>query len=140
VAPVLLPINSQSLSINVHDVIRSSGKPRPLVRHERGPLVVEGGRCRVLRAPDPSGRGSIATGREHAVLARCKNRRVSVCPSCSDLYAADTWQLVTAGVVGGRHGMPNTVASHPAVFVTLTAPSFGSVHGVRAGVSGGARR
>jgi len=48
------------------------------------------------------------TGREHAVLARCKNRRAGVCPSCSDLYAADTWQLVTAGVVGGRHGMPNT--------------------------------
>ncbi|HZE14566.1 MAG TPA: replication initiator [Mycobacterium sp.] len=80
------------------------------------------------------------TGREHAVLARCKNRRASVCPSCSDLYAADTWQLVTAGVVGGRHGMPHTVASHPAVFVTLTAPSFGPVHGVRAGASGGARR
>ena len=74
------------------------------------------------------------------MLARCKNRRASVCPSCSDLYAADTWQLVTAGVVGGRHGMPTTVAAHPAVFVTLTATSFGPVHGVRAGVSGGARR
>ena len=84
--------------------------------------------------------GGDGTGREHTVLARCKNRRASMCPSCSDLYAADTWQLVTAGVVGGRHGMPNTVASHPAVFVTLTAPSFGPVHGVRAGVSGGARR
>ena len=84
--------------------------------------------------------GVDGTGREHTVLARCKNRRASVCPSCSDLYAADTWQLVTAGVVGGRHGMPESVASHPAVFVTLTAPSFGPVHGVRAGVSGGARR
>lgn len=80
------------------------------------------------------------TGREHTVLARCKNRRASVCPSCSDLYAADTWQLVTAGVIGGRHSMPATVAWHPAVFVTLTAPSFGPVHGVRTGASGGARR
>ncbi len=35
--------------------------------------------------------GTDGAGREHAVLARCKNRRASVCPSCSDLYAADTW-------------------------------------------------
>ena len=84
--------------------------------------------------------GVDGAGREYTVLARCKNRRASVCPSCSDLYAADTWQLVTAGVVGGRHGMPESVAWHPAVFVTLTAPSFGLVHGVRAGESGGARR
>ena len=84
--------------------------------------------------------GVDGAGREHTVLARCKNRRASVCPSCSDLYAADTWQLVTAGVCGGRHGMPESIASHPAVFVTLTAPSFGAVHGMRAGASGGARR
>src|SRR5690606_5339517 len=31
------------------------------------------------------------------------------------------------GLVGGK-GVPDTVASHPAVFVTLTAPSFGLVH------------
>jgi hypothetical protein len=30
-------------------------------------------------------------GREHQVLGRCKNRRSAVCPSCSDVYAADTW-------------------------------------------------
>ncbi len=84
--------------------------------------------------------GTDDAGRQHTVLARCKNRRASVCPSCSDLYAADTWQLVTAGICGGRHGMPESIGSHPAVFVTLTAPSFGAVHGVRAGVSGGARR
>lgn len=84
--------------------------------------------------------GADGAGREHTVLARCKNRRASVCPSCSDLYAADTWQLVTAGVRGARHGMPDTVGSHPAAFVTLTAPSFGAVHGVRAGASAAARR
>lgn len=61
------------------------------------------------------------------VLARCKNRRASVCPSCSDLYAGDTWQLVQAGL-GGGHGIPATIAAHPAVFATLTAPSFGPVH------------
>jgi hypothetical protein len=84
--------------------------------------------------------GIDGAGRQHTALARCKNRRASVCPSCSDLYAADTWQLVTAGVCGGRHGLPQSIAAHPAVFVTLTAPSFGAVHGVRAGASGGARR
>ena len=45
-----------------------------------------------------------------------------------------------AGVCGGRHGMPDTVGSHPAVFVTVTAPSFGAVHGARAGASAAARR
>lgn len=64
------------------------------------------------------------------VLARCKNRRASVCPSCSDLYAGDTWQLVHAGL-GGGHGIPATIATHPAVFATLTAPSFGAVHTTR---------
>ncbi|MBV8350279.1 MAG: hypothetical protein JOZ49_23040 [Mycolicibacterium sp.] len=73
--------------------------------------------------------GADGAGREHTVLARCKNRRASVCPSCSDLYGADTWRLVTTGVRGGRYGMPDTVGSHPAVFVTVTAPSFGAVHG-----------
>jgi hypothetical protein len=81
--------------------------------------------------------GVDGAGRQHMVLARCKNRRASVCPSCSDLYAADTWQFVTAGVCGVCHRMPQSIAAHPAVFVTLTAPSFGAVHGVRATASGG---
>jgi hypothetical protein len=55
-----------------------------------------------------------------------------VCPSCSDLYARDTWQLVHAGLHGGHHNVPTTVAQHPQVFVTLTAPSFGAVHTTRA--------
>lgn len=67
-------------------------------------------------------------GREKIVWARCNNRRASVCPSCSDLYARDTWQLVAAGTSGGRHNMPTDVAGRPQVFATLTAPSFGSVH------------
>lgn len=67
-------------------------------------------------------------GREKIVWARCNNRRATVCPSCSDLYARDTWQLVAAGTSGGRHHVPATVAAHPQVFATLTAPSFGAVH------------
>ena len=67
-------------------------------------------------------------GRRVAVMIRCGNRRAAICPSCSDLYAADTWQLVHAGAQGGHHGMPETTANRPQVFATLTAPGFGAVH------------
>lgn len=72
--------------------------------------------------------GTDEYGRERVVWARCNNRRASVCPSCSDLYARDTWQLVAAGTTGGRHHVPESVSRHPQVFATLTAPSFGPVH------------
>lgn len=68
-------------------------------------------------------------GRERIVCVRCNNRRAAVCPSCSDLYARDTWQLVAAGTTGGRHNISPAVADRPQVFATLTAPSFGPVHG-----------
>ena len=64
------------------------------------------------------------------ILMRCGNRRASVCPSCSRLYEADTFTLVRAGLAGGK-GVPESVAAHPRVFATLTAPSFGAVHGTR---------
>jgi hypothetical protein len=67
-------------------------------------------------------------GRETQVWTRCNNRRAVACPSCSDLYARDTWQLIHAGLHGGHHDMPATIAEHPQVFATLTAPSFGAVH------------
>jgi hypothetical protein len=57
----------------------------------------------------------------------CRNRRESVCLPCSYLHHGDTYQLVVAGLAGGK-GVPAEVASHPRVFVTLTAPSFGAVH------------
>lgn len=57
----------------------------------------------------------------------CGNRRASVCPSCARTYQGDAYQLIRAGMVGGK-GVTNEVAAHPAVFVTLTAPSFGPVH------------
>jgi hypothetical protein len=64
------------------------------------------------------------------VLGRCKNRRASVCPSCSQLYSGDTWQLVQAGLLGAGVETDATIARHPMVFATLTAPSFGPVHRV----------
>ncbi len=75
--------------------------------------------------------GTDTFGRAHQVLTRCNNRRAVACPSCSDLYARDTWQLVHAGLHGGHHDMPSTIAEHPQVFATLTAPSFGPVHTTR---------
>jgi hypothetical protein len=57
----------------------------------------------------------------------CKTRRASRCPPCAEVYRDDTYQLIRAGLSGGK-GVPETVASHPCVFTTLTAPSFGPVH------------
>jgi hypothetical protein len=57
----------------------------------------------------------------------CGDRRASICPPCAETYRADTYQLIKAGLAGGK-GVPTSVASHPAVFATLTAPSFGPVH------------
>ncbi|ABD13619.1 hypothetical protein ThrDRAFT_01541 [Frankia casuarinae] len=65
------------------------------------------------------------------LLVPCGNRRASVCPSCSYLYAGDAWQIVHSGLTGG-HDVPATVAEHPGLFVTVTAPSFGPVHSRRA--------
>lgn len=61
------------------------------------------------------------------IVVACKDRRASVCPSCSRLYRADAWQLVAAGIRGGK-GVDPSVREHPQLFVTLTAPSFGAVH------------
>ncbi|GAB3881077.1 replication initiator [Terrabacter terrigena] len=63
---------------------------------------------------------------------RCGNRRAAECPSCSRVYAADTFHLIRAGVTGGK-GVPEHVSDNPLVFATLTAPSFGLVHGTRNG-------
>lgn len=75
--------------------------------------------------------GNDEFGRQHHILTRCNNRRATACPSCSDLYARDIWQLIHAGLNGGHHGIPPSVADHPQLFITLTAPSFGPVHGIR---------
>jgi hypothetical protein len=62
-----------------------------------------------------------------SLLTTCGNRRASRCPACSRLYAADTYHLIRAGLSGGKT-VPEAVRTHPRVFATLTAPSFGPVH------------
>jgi hypothetical protein len=57
----------------------------------------------------------------------CGNRRTTVCPGCAETYRRDAYQIIRTGLTGGK-GITPEVAAHPAVFVTLTAPSFGPVH------------
>jgi hypothetical protein len=69
----------------------------------------------------------------------CGNRREAVCAPCAERYRGDAYQLIAAGLRGGK-GIPDSVAEHPALFVTLTAPSFGVVHTRRLGPDGKPRR
>ncbi|MEY8039154.1 replication initiator [Saccharopolyspora cebuensis] len=79
--------------------------------------------------------GAVLKDLRGRVAVPCGNRRESVCPACSDRYAADAFHLLRAGLCGGTKDVPTTVAVQPRLFVTLTAPSFGPVHNrrVRAG-------
>jgi hypothetical protein len=61
------------------------------------------------------------------LLKACGTRRESKCPSCAATYRADAYQLLAAGLQGGK-GVPETIGQHPRLFVTFTAPSFGRVH------------
>jgi hypothetical protein len=73
--------------------------------------------------------GAILLERSGTVLAPCGNRRESVCPACSDRYAADAFHLLRAGLAGDdAKGVPASVTDKPRAFLTLTAPSFGPVH------------
>jgi hypothetical protein len=104
-------------------VRRIGGCQRPI--HLRG----------LTRAVDPT-TGEIVSsfssdGLPHGrLMLACGNRRASVCAPCSWLHQGDTWHLIAAGLSGGK-GLPADVATHPRVFATFTAPSFGPVHRLR---------
>lgn len=99
----------------LEQVERTGGCRRPIRLRGR---VMRGGRLTYSTADEPDG----------VLMVRCGNRREACCPSCAHEYRGDMWQLVYAGLAGGRKGVPETVRSHPQAFVTLTAPSFGAVH------------
>ncbi len=61
------------------------------------------------------------------VLVPCNDRRASCCPACARRYERDAYHLIAAGLRGGK-SVPTTIGTHPAVMLTLTAPSFGAVH------------
>jgi hypothetical protein len=102
-------------------------------------LVAQAGYChhpirlagRVEQADRTTGevRQVYDSGREPdgVLLKACGTRRESRCPSCAATYRADAYQLLAAGLKGGK-GVPESVSEHPRLFVTFTAPSFGRVH------------
>jgi hypothetical protein len=75
-------------------------------------------------------RESYATDTEPGgvLLKACGNRRASVCPACAETYRRDAWQLISAGLRGGKGPPPTRSPRTQGLFVTFTAPSFGAVH------------
>lgn len=69
-------------------------------------------------------------GSDATLLVSCKDRRESRCRACARLYQQDAYQLIAAGL-RGRRNVPAAIGVHPALMLTLTAPSFGAVHGNR---------
>src|SRR6266508_1053616 len=67
---------------------------------------------------------------DRVLLKACGTRRAACCAPYSEVYRADAFQLVKAGLSGGK-GVPESVSTHPRLFVTFTAPSFGPVHSLR---------
>lgn len=92
------------------------------------PVRLHGQVLRVDRATGELLHSYTTAGEPGGVLrVPCKTRRATRCQYCAEIYRADTYQLIRAGLTGGK-GVPATVAAHPCLFVTLTAPSFGPVH------------
>jgi len=91
------------------------------------PVRLRPGRARVDAATGELAPVAGAGGEDEVIYKACGNRRAAVCPSCAETYRADAYHLVLAGLRGGK-GVPETVAGHPALFATLTGPSFGPVH------------
>jgi hypothetical protein len=67
---------------------------------------------------------------DRVLLKACSTRRAARCAPCAEVYRADAYQLLRAGLAGGK-GVPETISQHPRLFVTFTAPSFGPVHSSR---------
>src|SRR5689334_4960713 len=72
-------------------------------------------------------RHTVSSMPDGVLYVPCGDRRASICPPCAETYRADTYQLITAGLAGGKGG-PTPVTAHPAVFAPLAAPSLGPVH------------
>ena len=112
-------------------------------RRARGcarPVRLVGSMVRIDRATGQVlDRYSSAQELDGITWVRCGDRRAARCESCSREYKGDAWHLLSAGLVGGK-GAPDTVTERPTVFATLTAPSFGPVHGRRQGAPCRARR
>jgi hypothetical protein len=118
----------------VVELIRRTGGCTSPIRLEGESVAVSGRSGAVLA------RRSTRAETPGFVLVACGNRRESRCPPCSERYRRDAYFLVDAGLAGNEEkGVSADVASHPLVFATFTAPSFGAVHR-RLVDAGGVRR
>jgi hypothetical protein len=106
-----------------------SKKGVPALAHRRllDEVTMAGGCSHPIRLKGDFVNSATGEVNQRNLLVSCKDRRVVVCPSCSYLYKADAWIVVSTGLIGGK-GVPESVGTHPRLFVTLTAPSFGAVH------------
>ncbi len=111
----------------MHDELHESAR----TGHCRRPVLLKGSvRAVDLATGELRTMYSTASENDGVLPVACGNRREAVCPPCSQVYKRDARQLVRAGLLGGK-GIPDTVAAHPCVFATVTAPSFGPVHSRR---------
>jgi hypothetical protein len=121
----------------VDELCARAGDPGAYARWQR--QVRSAGYCeRPVRLAGGIDQADTATGEVRSVLdtehepdgillKACGTRRAARCQPCAEVYQADAYQLVKAGVAGGK-GVPESVGAHPRVFATFTAPSFGRVH------------
>jgi hypothetical protein len=98
----------------------AAGCTRPVRLHGHH-RVIDPATGELLRSVSTSGMP------DQVIYKACGNRRTTACPGCAETYRRDAYQLIRSGLTGGK-GIPETVATHPAVFATFTAPSFGPVH------------
>ena len=74
-----------------------------------------------------SGHGSAAE-LDGFTYVKCRNRRASVCATCSHEYKGDAWHLLVCGLAGGK-GVPEGVADSPCTAPNDGAVSVANVHG-----------
>jgi hypothetical protein len=110
------------------EVVEQAAGPEPAQAQVRGDDHLVSNRSTMLHGRVVQ--ADLGAGADGRLLKARGSRRSSRCRSCSDVYGADAWQLIAAGLRGGK-GVPEAVADHPRVFVTFTAPGFGPVHAIR---------
>ncbi len=108
--------------------LRSLRVPGPSRGNCAHPVRLSGATC-WPKTPSPT--QAVASPRptppDGVVYKACENASESLLGLRRCLHCQDAKHLVRAGLAGGK-GIPDTVSAHPAIFATLTAPSFGAVH------------
>jgi len=139
-APARDPTGPAAVSPLLRELCARAGNPARYERWRR--QVRAAGYCqRPVRLTGTVEHADTATGELRTVLdtkskpdgvllKACGTRKAAQCAPCAEVYRADAYQLVKAGLAGGK-GVPEAVAGHPRLLVTFTAPSFGPIHSCR---------